>query len=244
MTVTTTSHETSRFDFAALTHATEEWLVRELELEPLALDDELAFRVGDWRDAPVTIETRAYRGERVRYARFAVVLGQGLEIGNLLCLPEQALPVPIFGADLVAVRRDLAMIAADLSPTVPPGPERDRQLATIATRRAVGPDLPSGGELPAWAAERFSPHTLYTRISPDELPLAVDAFRAYPDAFIEGVMMTDPRTALSNQIAGAQDAYMTAHRVDDKGLGLLRKMFGAAWADRYLTDVLFPASAG
>lgn len=241
--MTTTLPETGRFGFGALTRATEEWLVRDLGLEPLAVDDEMASRVGVWRDAPVTIETRAYRSERVRYARFAVILGQGLEIGNLLCLPEPALPVPIFGADLVAARRDLAMIAADLSPTLPVGPGRDRQLAGIAARRASGPILPSGGELPAWAAERFSPHTLYTRITPDDLSLAVEAFRAYPAACIDAVTMTDPLPALSSQVASAQDTYMTAHRVDDKGLGLLRRMFGAAWADRYLTDVLFPTSA-
>ena len=239
----TTLPEASHFRFADLTRVTEERLVRDLGLEPLELDDEMVHCVGIWRDAPVTIETRAYRSDRVHYARFAVVLGQGMEIGNVLCLPGPTLPVPIFGADLVAVRRDLAMIAADLSPTLPSGPERERQLAGIAARRTSSPALPSGGELPAWAAERFSPHTLYTRITPDDLPLAVDAFHAYPDAFIEGVTTTDPRPALSIQIAGAQDAYMTAHRVDDKGLGLLRKMFGAAWADRYLTDVLFPASA-
>ncbi len=66
--------------------------------------------------------------------------------------------------------------------------------------------------------------------------------RAYPDAFIESVTTAQSRPELAGQIAAAQDAYMTAHRVDDKGLGLLRKMFGAAWANHYLTDVLFPTS--
>ena len=32
-----------------------------------------------------------------------------------------------------------------------------------------------------------------------------------------------------------------AHLVDDKGLGLLGRMFGDAWASRYLREVLFPA---
>jgi hypothetical protein len=38
----------------------------------------------------------------------------------------------------------------------------------------------------------------------------------------------------------AQDGYAAAHREDDKGLGLLARMFGERWAERYLREVLFP----
>ena len=231
------------FGFAALTAATESWLVRELALAPLPLDPALGHAEGAWKGAPVTIATRAYRGGPLRYARFAVVLGAGLEIGNLLCLPAPAHPLPILGADLVALRHESGMVAVDLSPTLPPGPERDAQLADLAQRRAGHPPLPPGGRLPEWCAAWFSPHALYTRGSLAELGEVEAAFGDFPRAFVELALQSRPRPALAARVAAVQDGYAAAHRTDDKGLGLLAKMFGKEWAERYVGEVLFPAVA-
>ena len=229
--------------FAALTVATEAWLVRELALRPLPLDPALARAEGVWKGAPVAIDTRAYRGGPIRYARFAVVRGAGLEIGNLLCLPDVAHPLPILGADLVALRQESGMVAVDLSPTLPPGPERDAQLAGLARRRALHPPFPPGGRLPDWCAAWFSPHALYTRGPLAELAEVAEAFGDFPRAFADLARRSEPRPPLALQVAAVQEGYAAAHRTDDKGLNLLAKMFGGDWAERYVGDVLFPAVA-
>jgi len=228
------------FPFAALTAEVEAWIARALALESIALPPDLASTVGTWKGTPVTIVTRAYRGGPVRFARFVQLVGADLEIGNLLCLPEPAYPLPIFGADLVGLPRATAMLAADLSPTLPPGPARDHQLDPFARLRAAHPPLPPGGPLPAWCADWFSPHALYTRVTPEELPAAVAAFWDLPRCFVEAARHSAPRPDLAPEIARRQDGYAAAHRTDDKGLGLLAKMFGDPWADRYLGEVLFP----
>jgi phycocyanobilin:ferredoxin oxidoreductase len=235
-----TSPLSSPFAFAALTGETEAYLVRELGLEPLPLEPSLARAEGVWKDSPVAIETRAYRGGVIHYGRFAVMSGVDLEIGNVLCLPTPTHPLPILGADLVAVGRETGMLAVDLSPVLRAGPERAAQLALLAARCACHPPLPPGGRLPDWCAAWFSPHALYTRVSPAELDDAVGAFREFPRTFVELARSSVARPALTGEVRHAQDGYTALHRTDDKGLRLLAALFGAAWARRYLEELLFP----
>jgi phycocyanobilin:ferredoxin oxidoreductase len=231
---------TEGFGFARLTLETEAWLVRELALEPLPVDVELAFAEGTWKDGPVTIETRAYKSDVIRQARFAIVRGPSLEIGNVLCLSAPGWPLPILGADLVAIRREQGMVAVDLSPTLPPGEQREAQLAGLAAIRARNPELPSGGVLPDWCAAWFSPHALYTRVPLSQAEAAAAAFRDFPRHFINLTQKARPYPGLASHIARVQDGYMAAHRNDDRGLGMLAKMFGPTWAERYVSELLFP----
>ena len=227
--------------FAVLADEAAERLVDALQLEPAPLERTLAHADGTWKGAPVHIATRAWTGPRIRWARVATVTGGELEIANLLCLPRAEYPLPILGADLVALgARAGAMLAADLSPVLPPGATRDAQLAGFAARMARHA-LPSGGALPDWCARWFSPHALYTRPAPAQLAEAASAFRDVVDAFVALARDAGPEPALAADVARAQAGYAAAHLVDDKGLGLLGRMFGDAWASRYLRAVLFPA---
>ncbi len=228
------------FPFASLTAEVEAWIVPALALTPIALPPDLAAATGSWKGAPVTISTRAYQGGPIRFARFVRLVGADLEIGNLLCLPDPSYPLPIFGADLVGLPRATAMLAADLSPTLPPGPDRDRKLEPLARCQAAHAPMPPGGPLPAWCLDWFSPHALYTRVPPEQLSEAVAAFWDLPRCFVEAARHTSPRPDLAQEIARCQDGYAAAHRTEDKGLGLLAKMFGGTWADRFLAEVLFP----
>jgi phycocyanobilin:ferredoxin oxidoreductase len=228
------------FGFARLTLETEVWLVRELVLDPVPVDPELAFAEGTWKGEPVTIETRAYASDQIRQARFAIVRGPALEIGNILCLSTLEWPLPILGADLVAIRREQGMVAVDLSPTLPPGEQREAQLSGLAAMQAQQPELPPGGVLPDWCADWFSPHALYTRVPLSQAEAAAAAFRDFPRHFIDLARQGRPQSELSAHVARVQDGYMAAHRNDDRGLGMLAKMFGPTWAERYVSELLFP----
>ena len=227
-------------DFAGLAAEAERLLADALGLVPMALDPALALAVGRWRDQPARVETRAYEGPTVRHARFATVTAATVEIGNVLVMPRAEWALPVFGADLVSMGGRSAMIAADISPTLPPGPARDEQVAALARHFASRPLLPAGGELPAWCSAWFSPHALYTRPAAPEMPAAVAAFRAFAPAFVELARATPRTPELAEQVRAFCDGYAAAHREDDKGLGVLARMFGAAWAERYVAEVLFP----
>jgi phycocyanobilin:ferredoxin oxidoreductase len=216
-------------------------VVDALNLAPVELDPTLATGTGTWKGSEVRIETHVYGGGPVRFARFARLTGEALDIGNVLCLADPTYAQPILGADLVWLGREEAMLAADLSPTLPRGQQPTEQLAGLAARRASGPALPSGGELPAWCADWFSPHALYTRVPLHQLATATYAYRAFPAAFVELVRRALPDEGQREQTQRAQAQYLAAHRTDDKGLGMLARMFGASWAERYIAEVLFPA---
>lgn len=230
----------SPFGFAALVSETEQALVQDLGLRPLLLAPALARADGAWKGESVSLETRAYAGGAIRFARFAQLVGPSLEIGNVLCLPDPLYPLPILGADLVALGRATGMLAVDLSPTLPAGPERDHQLASCRSLGLTRSSLPSGGALPGWCEAWFSPHALFTRVPPERANEARRAFAVFPRVFTELARRATPRPDQAPAIRTAQAGYAAAHRTDDKGLGLLARMFGAAWADRYVSEVLFP----
>jgi len=233
------------FGIEAAIKETEESLRRELDLEPADLSPELARAEGTLRGNPIVIETRAYVGPQMRFVRFATITGEGLSIGNALCLSRPEVALPIFGADLVALSADAAMIAVDLSPVLPPGAERDAQLALLAEARAKHPAFPPAGELPSFCAAWFSPFALFTRVGPSA---SSEAFAAYSDfhrAFA-GIARRahgeppPPMKMSPDEVIAAQASYLADHRNDDKGLRMLGRLFGADWSARYISSVLFP----
>lgn len=224
------------FGFAAMADHVEQWLAAKLELSRLRLDPTLERARGTWEQAEVTIRTAAYAGGPIRYARFTRVESEALEIGNILCLGRADQPLPILGAELMAVAGS-GLVMANLSPTVPDGVEG----AILAARRARHPDFPSPGPLPAWCEGWMSRHALFARVSVEQAPAVLRALRDFPATFLELADTSAARPALAGEIGRAQAGYMRAHLQDDKGLDLLGKIFGEAWSQRFLKEVLFPS---
>ena len=228
------------FGFTTLLKATEARLVAGLDLLPLSLPPELAARQGIWKGAPATLGARAYRSRAIAYARFVTVKGRDLEIANLLCLSTPDTPLPIFGADLVGFAADRGVVAADLSPVVPHGPLREQQLAILAAARDGCPELPSAGDLPAWCLAWFSPRALFARPAPGQAEEVARSFDAFPTAFLALAQRTSPEEAWASSVSSVQRSYCLAHRDEDKGLGMLAKLFDAEFARRFIREVLFP----
>lgn len=209
---------------------------------------DLAQAEGEWQGGPVRAMTRAYRGERAVYARFTVVEAPSLSIGNVVCLPADDSALPIFGADLVWVgtRPETAMIAADLSPSLPVGRGREPQLegirkALVGVQKCTEP-LIRGGPLPAWCDSLFSPYALYVRMGSNGIERGIEGFGAYVSALtglVSGTGMADIAVATEDVRAG-RARYCEGHRVDDKGLMLLGRLFGGDWAREFVHEVLFP----
>ncbi len=203
-------------------------MLRALDLRPVALSAGFASVRGSWKGAPVELKARAYEGGAIGYGRCIELWSGELSIGNALFLPRFDMPLPVFGLDVVAPGHGGVMVAADLSPMVPG--------ASIDLLRV---ELPTGGELPQWCKRWFSPEALYTR-----LPLAELNDVAEPVlARVRALAATHPAPAPSREaeMAAAQRACCAAHLQDDKGLGILGRMFGETWAQRFLREVMFPA---
>ncbi|EYF06823.1 hypothetical protein [Chondromyces apiculatus] len=225
----------------ALVRRAEGGLVEALGLRPLQLDPEATHAVGTYRGRAVTLETRAYRGQPLHYARFVEITGEGLAIGNMLCTPCVDHPLPILGVDLVMLG-DTLMLVADLSPTLPPGKEREAQLAPLdAACAARSSTLPPGGALPAWCTAWFSPFALYTRVAGADLARAASACDDLVRVHVSLCTASAPAPQHRLGTARAVEGYAAAHREHDKGLRMLAKLFGEGWAARYIAETLFPA---
>jgi phycocyanobilin:ferredoxin oxidoreductase len=229
------------FGFGVLCSATEQSLVRALQLQALPLPAELVRLAGSWKGQPVTLSARAYAGPRIGYARFVEIAGAGLDIGNVLLLSEAEYPLPMLCADLVGLGKDTGVEVADLSP-VPPLREQ-APLSEQDMSQLRGLALPPGGELPAWCGPWFSAQPLFARVAPQHAPAVAAALEVLCQRFLQlaGACEAQPGAALA--VAQWQAQYCEAHRRDDRGLNLLHKMFDPALADRFLRRVLFPEGA-
>jgi ferredoxin-dependent bilin reductase len=240
------------FAFRELARHIEELARRELELSPLALPPELAALDGEFRGRPAQLSARAYSGPRHAYARFVELVGDGLEIANVVIVARPELPLPVLGVDLVGLGKEKAVIVADLSPmTDEPGRlSLERAAVEADGARALPPE--SALELPAWAERWFSKNALCVRVTPSESVAACQVVAEMARAFVE-LSRAEPAPERSNgsaasvgapdrrgEVARRQQAYFDAHRADDRGLLLLRRIFEPGVADRFLREVLFP----
>lgn len=236
------------FGFGQLARRIEAVVVRELELAPLPLEPQLAALVGEFRGRPAQLSARAHAGRRHAYARFVELVGEGLEIANIVIVARPERPLPVLGIDLVGLGKEKAVVVADLSPMTDDAVERARQRDVVARYRAtkLSPDLAL--ELPAWAATWFSESALCVRVPPGEIEAACQAVAEMVDAFVQLSRLdasaepvgAAPSQALRGEVERRQQAYFAAHRADDRGLLLLRRIFEPQVADRFLREVLFP----
>lgn len=229
--------------FATLCASVEQRLVRQLDLQALPLPAELARLDGSWKGAAVTLSARAYSGPRIGYARFVDITGGGLDIGNVLVLSRPEYPLPMLGADLVGLGKGTGVLVADLSPVPPvreapvPGelPLGEPELKQL---RALG--LPPGGDLPVWCQPWFSAQPVYSRVAPQHAPAVAMALSVVCERFARLAAQCEPQPDHAPAVSDWQARYCEAHRRDDRGLGLLHKLFEPALAERFLRQVLFP----
>lgn len=208
---------------AAAGRRLEQHLTAALAVRDVELPAKHRARTGEWRGGTATIHTRAYEGDRIRYARVVHVSGPDLAICNVLCLPAFDVDAPMLGIDLVQAREGHAVVVADLLPALP------------------GVTAPTTAPLPLWAEQFFSPGAIVRRTSGDPAAALADA-EAYARRF-SALLPAAPRDAArASARARWQDAYCHAHRRDDRALGMLGRIFGSEWAAGYIQNVLFPVA--
>ena len=221
----------SAFGLRGFLRECERRIVSRLLLRPVALDPQHAFAAGSLKGVEIKLEARGYAGGAIAFARFVEIWGGALEITNLLCLPLTSCALPILGGDFVSVFSQSALFVADVSPIPGSAP-----LAPLMHA------LPSGGKLPDWCGRVFSPQPLFSRVGAARRDEACAAALERVDQFCALAAAGGPAGS-KRDISQAQRGYARAHLDDDKGLAMLGRIFGDAWAQRFLREVMFPAPA-
>lgn len=196
----------------------EDWLAR-------AASEGTLRRPIAWRNT--VVRTPALRRLHVEY--FAIP-GE-IAVLHACAFPHLDQALPIYGFDVIAGEDRATGCFLDLSPTVP---EADPLIASWA----AGIDRASLGAsriLPEWTAI-FSPHVVAVR------PGDAAAFQAGLDlgaATLQHLVSTAGCDAAA--MAAAQARYIEGQRRNDRTRRMLASCIGAALADAFIAECLFPA---
>jgi hypothetical protein len=195
-----------------------------------------AERQGRLGDGPAVMRSWAWTTPVLAWLRLALLDG-GLrtQVISVLGIPRVAFDLPMFGAEVVCISGSVTVVALDWIPLFPNSPYLDR---LPAIRRRFD-HFPAGGELPAWAAESFSPAALFSRprgAVPDS-----DILQAFTSYFVGYLKLCDQATAhgTPKHTRAAQQRYCMAHAAHDPGGAMLAKIFGEEWAANYARAFLF-----
>jgi len=209
-----------------------------LALEPYHLPEDLGYVEGKLEGEKLIIENRCYQTPQFRKIHLELAkVGQNLDILHCVMFPRPDYDLPMFGADLVGGRGQISMAIADLSPI-----RADHSLpdAYQQSLQSLPPaQFSENRSFPTWGTI-FSDFCLFIRPqSPEEEAVFLDQVEAYVTIHCERAIATSPTPDRRPEILAGQHHYCTQQQQNDKTRRVLEKAFGSAWADRYMTTVLF-----
>jgi phycocyanobilin:ferredoxin oxidoreductase len=209
-----------------------------LALSPYSLPEDLGYVEGRLEGERLVIENACYQTPQFRKLHLELArVGQSLDILHCVMFPYPDYPLPMFGCDLVGGRGQISAAIVDLSPTT-----SDRQLSP-AYRSAIA-NLPEvhfsqPRDIPGWG-DIFSEVCLFIRpMDGEEEQAFVDRIAAYLTLHCQQAIAMPPMPERRDEILAGQHRYCSQQQQNDKTRRVLEKAFGADWAERYMTTVLF-----
>ncbi len=209
-----------------------------LELSPYPLPAELGYVEGRLEGERLTIENRCYQTPQFRKLHLELAkVGTALDILHCVMFPQPDYALPMFGTDLVGGRGQISAAIADLSPT-----SRDRSLPEdyqTQLQQLPATTFSQPRELPPWG-DIFSSFCLFIRPTGAEEEAAfVTRVKEFLEIHCQQAIATTPTPNHRTEILAGQKYYCTKQQQNDKTRRVLEKAFGEAWANHYMTSVLF-----
>lgn len=211
----------------------------QLQLLPYHLPEDLGYIEGRLEGDKLTIENRCYQTQAFRKLHLELAkVGNNLDILHCVVFPRPEYHLPIFGCDLVGGRGQISAAIADLSPVSQEGELPDAYTTALSKLPAINFSQPR--ELPPWG-DIFSEFCLFIRPdNPKEEEQFLGRVRDFLSLHCQQGLMAEPVSPEQQKanLAG-QQRYCSQQQKNDKTRRVLEKAFGEAWAERYLTTVLF-----
>lgn len=212
---------------------------RSLDLAPYQLPHDLGYIEGRLEGERLAIENRCYSAPPFRKMHLELAkVGRNLDILHCVMFPDIAYGLPMFGCDIVAGRDQISAAIADLSPTNPGGELPENYVQAI--NAIPQPEFSQARDLPIWG-DIFSPYCLFIRPAD---PLEEARFLEWVQNLLTlHCQQSQTAIALSTEEQElnwyGQQRYCIKQQNNDKTRRVLEKAFEPAWADRYMTTVLF-----
>lgn len=215
---------------------------RHLELSPYQLPEDLGYVEGRLEGEKLVIENQCYQTPQFRKLHLELArVGNVLDILHCVMFPRPDYALPMFGTDLVGGRGQISAAIADLSPT-----SGDRTLPMgyqSALQALPASDFSQPRDLPEWG-DIFSDFCLFIRPG-DEAEEAqfLQRVEGFLEIHCQQAIATPATPEQHDAILAGQRYYCTKQQQNDKTRRVLEKAFGADWAERYMTTVLFDLPA-
>ncbi|MEB3177990.1 MAG: phycocyanobilin:ferredoxin oxidoreductase [Nostocaceae cyanobacterium] len=212
---------------------------KHLELSPYHLPAELGYVEGKLEGEKLTIENRCYQTPQFRKLHMELAkVGNMLDILHCVMFPRPEYPLPMFGCDLVGGRGQISAAIADLSPVSSERTLPEPYLRELSALPAINFDQPR--ELPAWA-DIFSEFCIFIRpCSPEEEAMFLQRVQNFMEIHCTRAISTQPVSADQKvAVLAGQHYYCSKQQQNDKTRRVLEKAFGSAWAEHYMSTVLF-----
>jgi phycocyanobilin:ferredoxin oxidoreductase len=210
-----------------------------LSLSPYLLPEDLGYVEGRLEGERLVIENRCFQTPQFRKMHLELAkVGQGLDILHCVMFPNPLYGLPLFGCDIVAGPAGVSAAIADLSPT-----QKTRQLPQgyqDGLNQLKPPSFEQARELPPWG-EIFSEYCLFIRPSnADEETQFVQRVKDFLHVHTQQAIAAQPLTPEEQaDHRQGQIHYCQQQQKNDKTRRVLEKAFGEAWAERYMSQVLF-----
>ncbi|NEP15791.1 MAG: phycocyanobilin:ferredoxin oxidoreductase [Leptolyngbya sp. SIO4C1] len=209
---------------------------RYLQLSPYHLPDDLGYVESRLEGERLVIENRCYQTPQFRKLHLELArVGPTLDILHCVMFPRLDYGLPMFGCDLVAGQQISAAIV-DLSPVGPDGlPLSYRQALSTEPER----EFSQPRELPDWGYI-FSEFCCFIRpANKFEESRFLKKVERYLSIHCQQAVQMQPQPQQRAAVLAGQRRYCQQQRQNDKTRRILEKAFDTAWAERYMTTVLF-----
>lgn len=210
-----------------------------LDLSPYELPDDLGYVEGRLEGERLTIENRCYETREFRKMHLELAkIGSGLDILHCVMFPRPDYDLPMFGTDLVGGRKNnISAAIVDLSPTNSEQCLPKRYCDALNALPTCTFSEPR--ELPNWGTI-FSNFCLFVRpVDAAEEDLFLQRVKMFLKIHCQLAIATPPTPEQLPSLLEGQQRYCSKQQQNDKTRRVLEKAFGAEWAERYMSTVLF-----
>lgn len=215
----------------------------QLMVFPYPVPTDLGYVEGQLEGERLTIQNTCYQTVQFRKLHLELArVGNNLDILHCVMFPHTCFNLPIFGVDIVAARGAIAAAIVDLSPV-----SANRRLpAEYADFLSQLPEaqFTQPRDLPEWG-DIFSDFCLFVRpTSPQEESAFLNRVSQYLTLHCRLACEASSVTSREDRalILAGHRHYCSQQQKNDKTRRILERAFDRAWAERYLTTMLFDCS--
>lgn len=227
-----------------LSHNIEALWNQHLSLSPYRIPEDLGYIEGHLEREKLTIENICYKTPQFRKLHLELAqVGDVLDILHCVMFPHPDYPLPVYGVDVVVGRGTISAAIVDLSPI-----HSDRKLPKAYGQPMA--DLPlyefsQIRSLPPWG-HIFSDNCVFIRPTSD---LEQRHFLKYAlnllNLHCTIAQQSQPTVSATekSEIWEGHKRYCEHQQKNDKTRRVLVNAFGEAWAERYMSTMLFDYQA-